>query len=83
MAEKKRVNTVRLQNLSYGHKQSAALRAAVELGLFTCISQGATRIPDIANAAGISVLNAERLVVASYTWAGRERRRSDRNTPQM
>jgi len=30
MAQKKRVNTVRLQNLSYGHKQSAALRAAVE-----------------------------------------------------
>ena len=64
MAEKKRVNTVRLQNLSYGHKQSAALRAAVEVGLFTCISQGASSIPDIANAAGISALNAERLAVA-------------------
>ncbi len=64
MTQKKRVDTVRLQNLSYAHKQSAALRAAIELGLFTCISQGASTIPDIANATGVSSLNAERLLVA-------------------
>ncbi len=64
MTQKKRVDTVRLQNLSYGHKQSAALRAAVELDLFTCISEGAESIPAVADAAGINVLNAERLVVA-------------------
>ncbi|MEW6441131.1 MAG: methyltransferase [bacterium] len=60
----KKPDTVRIQNLSYGHKQSGALRAAVELELFTRISQGAFRIPEIARAAGISALNAERLVVA-------------------
>jgi len=61
---KKKVDTVRLQNLSYGHKQSATLRAAIELGLFTGVSGGAADIPRIADALGLSGLNAERLVVA-------------------
>jgi len=61
---KKKVNTVRLQNLSYGHKQSATLRAAVQLDLFTKVSQGASDISEIAGALGLSELNAERLVVA-------------------
>ncbi len=64
MTEKKRVDTVRLQNLSYGHKQAAALRAAIELDLFTCISQGAASIAEMADALGIRPLNVERLVVA-------------------
>jgi hypothetical protein len=64
MTKKRKVDTVRLQNLSYGHKQSAALRAAIELELFTQISQGASSIPDIAGAIRISALNTERLVVA-------------------
>ena len=61
---KKKVDTVRLQNLSYGHKQSAALRAAVQLDLFTNVSQGASTISEIADALELSALNAERLVVA-------------------
>lgn len=60
----KKVNTVRLQNLSYGHKQSAVLRAAIQLDLFTAVSQGATGLSDIASALGLSALNTERLVVA-------------------
>ena len=64
MTQKKRVDTVRLQNLSYGHKLSGALRAAIELELFTRVSQGASTVPEIAGAVGISALNAERLVVA-------------------
>ena len=60
----KKPNTVRLQNLSYGHKQSATLRAAVQLDLFTKVSQGASDISEIASALSLSVLNAERLVVA-------------------
>jgi SAM-dependent methyltransferase len=59
-----KVGTVRLQNLSYGHKQAATLMAAVELDLFTKISQGASRLSEIAVAVGINPLNAERLVVA-------------------
>jgi hypothetical protein len=63
-SHRKKVDTVRLQNLSYGHKQSAALRAAIELELFTCISQGASSISEIACGIGVSLLNAERIVVA-------------------
>jgi SAM-dependent methyltransferase len=59
-----RITTVRLQNISYGHKQSATLRAAVELDLFTEVSKGASTFSKVADALGISVLNAERLVVA-------------------
>ncbi len=59
-----KVNTVRLQNISYGHKQSATLRAAVELDLFTKVSEGAADFKEIADAVGITELNAERLVVA-------------------
>jgi SAM-dependent methyltransferase len=62
--EIKKLNTVRLQNISYGHKQSAALRAAVELDLFTKVSGGASTFSGAAEALGISLLNAERLMVA-------------------
>jgi ubiquinone/menaquinone biosynthesis C-methylase UbiE len=61
---KSKINTVRLQNISYGHKQSAALRAAIELDLFTKISEGAKSFPDLAAELAISALNAERIVVA-------------------
>ncbi len=63
-AKKEKLNTVRLQNISYGHRQSAVLRAAIELGLFTAVSEGASTFSRIAGALGISELNAERLVVA-------------------
>lgn len=62
--EKSRVTTVRLQNISYGHKQSATLKAAIELDLFTKISEGAGTFGEVASALGITELNAERLVVA-------------------
>ena len=58
------MNTVRLQNISYGHKQSATLRAAIELDLFTRVSEGASTFSKAAEALGLSELNAERLVVA-------------------
>lgn len=61
---REKINTVRLQNISYGHKQSAALRAAVELDLFSRVSEGASNFTEIAEAVGISDLNAERLTVA-------------------
>ena len=65
MAESKsRINTVRLQNISYGHKQSAALRAAIEIDLFTRVSEGASTFAKVAEALGLSELNAQRIVVA-------------------
>jgi len=63
-AKKEKLNTVRLQNISYGHRQSAVLRAAIELDLFTAVSEGASTFSRIAGALGISELNAKRLVVA-------------------
>ena len=64
MKEKKKVTTIRLQNLSYGHKQAATLMAGVKLDLFTHISNDAMILRDIAKALGMSHLNTERLVVA-------------------
>lgn len=62
--EKQKVDTVRLQNLSYGHKASGTLKAAMEMDLFTKISEGASDFGKAAEALGISELNAERLMVA-------------------
>jgi len=61
---KSRINTVHLQNISYGHKQSAVLRAAIELDLFTRVAEGAASFSKLAEALGVSDLNAQRLVVA-------------------
>ncbi|MFH2131608.1 MAG: methyltransferase [bacterium] len=60
----KKIGTIRLQNLSYAHKQAATLMAAVELDLFTHVSRGCTQLSDIADTLQISKINAERLVVA-------------------
>lgn len=59
-----RIDTVRLQNLAYGYRQSATLLAAIELDLFTNISAGAATIPAVAAAVNITHANAERLLVA-------------------
>ena len=61
MAEK-RLDSVRLQNIAQAYGQSAALMSAVELGLFTKVSQGAETIDQIASALDIHPTNAERLV---------------------
>jgi len=57
------VTTVRLQNIAQSYGQSAALMAAVELGVFTAISKGAGTFAEIAKAVGILPTNAERLAV--------------------
>ncbi len=63
MAESPRIGTERIQNIGFGFKHAAALMAAVELSLFTKVSEGADTIEKIASACGMSSLNAERLVV--------------------
>jgi len=81
---KGKVGTVRLQNLSYGHKQSATLMAAVKLDLFTKVSQGASRLSEIVNVLGLSALNAERLVVACTALELLEKDGEDyRNAPDV
>jgi hypothetical protein len=62
--KKQKVDTVRLQNFAYGHKTASVLLAAVELDLFSKVSEGAGTIEEIAGALDISALNAHRLVAA-------------------
>ena len=59
-----RSNTVRLQRLARAYRESAALLAAVELGLFTKLNGGANTEVTLSAALGISALNAERLIIA-------------------
>ncbi|MHA1112907.1 MAG: methyltransferase [Alphaproteobacteria bacterium] len=64
MTEKKekRLNTVHLQQMVRAYRQSGALMAAIELGLFTTVSAGAENIDAVAKALDIQPLNADRLV---------------------
>jgi hypothetical protein len=64
MSSPERLDTTRLQAMALAYQQSAALMAAVELDVFTAISGGATTIPAIAAAIGITPRHAERLVTA-------------------
>ena len=57
------ITTVRLQNIAQSYGQSAALMAAVELGVFTAISNGAGTFDEVATALEIEPVNAERLIV--------------------
>ena len=81
---KGKITTVRLQNLSYGHKVSATLIAAVKLDLFTKVSEGATTFSEIAKELGMSPLDAERLVVACASIGLLEKEgREYRNAPDV
>ncbi len=60
--KQKKPDSVRLQNIAQGYGQSAALMAAVELDVFTAISEGAQTIDAISQAVDIHPVNAERLV---------------------
>ena len=59
-----RIDTVRLQNLAYGYRQSGTLVAAIEIGLFTKIAQGARTVEQVASSLEIAPINAERMLVA-------------------
>ena len=59
----KPIDSVRLQNIVQGYGRSAALMAAVELGLFTAVSAGAGTVDEVAAALDIHPVNAERLAV--------------------
>jgi hypothetical protein len=61
------ITTVRLQNIAQSYGQSAALMAAVELGVFTAIGNGAGTYEEVASALDIHPTNAERLMVMLCT----------------
>lgn len=60
-----RVDTTRLQRLARAYTETAVFYAAIDLDLFTRVSEGAGTIAEVATATGISELNAERLVVVA------------------
>jgi SAM-dependent methyltransferase len=62
-ADKQPATTVRLQNIAQSYGQSAALMAAVEIGVFTAISSGAGTFGEVAGKLDILPVNAERLIV--------------------
>lgn len=59
-----RVDTVRLQRMTRAYRESAALMAAVELGLFTRVAAGHDTEAALAGALGLTAANAERIVTA-------------------
>jgi len=58
----KPLDTIRLQNIALAYQQSAALFAAIELGVFTAIARGANTIPAIAARLDLAPHQADRLV---------------------
>ncbi len=56
------VDTVRLQTMARAFIESACLYAAIDLGVFTAVARGDDTIEGFAERAGISVVNAERLM---------------------
>ena len=63
----KKIDTVRLQTMSRAFIESAALFSAIDLGLFTSISKGNDTVDAFAADAGITALNAERLMTMAAT----------------
>ena len=63
----KRLDTVRLQKMSRAFIESASLFSAIDLDLFTAISQGQNTVPRFAKTSGITELNAERLMTMCAT----------------
>lgn len=57
-----KTDTVRLQNMSRAFIQSASLFAAIDLELFSAIASGANTVEGFAKNAGVSEINAERLM---------------------
>ena len=64
MAQQHRPDTVRLQGITKGFWESAALMSAVELGVFTAIAHGHNSVSTLATEIGIEPINAERLLTA-------------------
>lgn len=60
-----RIDTTRLQRLARAYTETAVFYAAIDLDLFTHVSQGAGSIEEVAAATGTSELNAERLIVVA------------------
>ena len=70
----KRVDTVRLQRIVRAYRESAALMAAIELGLFTQVAGGADSVEALAAALEMAPHNVERLTTVCVAMGLLERR---------
>ena len=59
-----RPTTVRLQRMVRAYRESAALMAGVELGLFSRIAEGHNTEESLSKAMGVTALHGERIIVA-------------------
>ncbi len=57
-----RVDTTRLQRIARAYSETAVFYAALDLEIFSHVGAGADTLENLARAAGVSMLNAERLV---------------------
>ena len=62
-----RPTTVRLQKMSWAFTQSAVLFGAIEVGFFTAVSNSGGSDETIAEALGMTLPNAQRMIVALLT----------------
>ena len=62
--EGQKLRTQRINEMALAFKQSGTLKAALELGLFTRVSEGPAEPAGIAEKTGISTNSAERLMIA-------------------
>ena len=60
-----RLNTTRLQEMARAYTVSAVLYAALDVGLFTHVSNGCVKEADLANATGLRRIDIDRLVSLS------------------
>jgi SAM-dependent methyltransferase len=63
-ASEPRPSTVRLQRMVRAYRESAALMAGVELGLFTEVERGDHTEATLSTALGLTTLHGERIIVA-------------------
>ena len=74
-----RLNTTRLQEMARAYTVSAVLYAALDVGLFTHVSNGCVKEADLANATGLRRIDIDRLVSCALSldlldWDGEELR---------
>ena len=63
-SETPKLTTKRLTNMAFAFKQTGTLLAAIELDLFSTVSQGATTIPEVAKSLGLPLEAVDKLVTA-------------------
>ena len=65
--EGKKLTTRRINEMAFAFRHTGTLIAALELGLFTAVSKGASSPAKVAEETGMPIASAERLLIACRT----------------